>query len=35
MTGLTTEAEIDDLMSAFEKNIINHNEFIELFNTFK
>jgi hypothetical protein len=35
MVGLTTEAEVDDLMSAFKKNLIDHNEFIELFNTFK
>lgn len=35
LVNLTTEAEVDDLMSAVKKNLIDHNEFIELFNTFK
>lgn len=35
MKGLTTEAEINDLMDAVNQNLIDHNEFIELFNTFK
>jgi hypothetical protein len=35
LVNLTTEAEVDDLMSAVEKNLIDHNEFIELFNTFQ
>ncbi len=35
LVGLTTESEIDELMGAVEQRSINHNEFIELFNTFK
>ncbi len=35
LVDLTTEAEVDDLMNAVAKNLIDHNEFIELFNTFK